>query len=323
VNTFRSLGSFAWATAGLFFAGMSGSLVSQVTAPIDTQIERARRLDSNPLLAPQISDLRPEEEMNLVAPATPGDDDLGQQLILKRSDQYKAFRVFGDFATLWSNNVTLLKDSPLSDGYVIGTVGGQWQPIITPNLIGNITVAQQFFRYMEFSDLDFDSFNAGGNLSYVFQELDGLSPSLGYNYNRLTDDGFGDSFFQVHTISVGVQKPWVVSSAQLVYVGGIAEFDFADPTAPQRNDYRIYAGYQVDLTRSIRAQLFYQIAVYDYTDISRTDLNNTISASGTYKFTEWLSLTAVASGGFNNSSRPVFDYEAFNGGGNVTIDFKF
>lgn len=292
---------------------------------IGTQVERARRLDLNPLLQPEVAQITEEQSTYFGAPSTPGDGDLGQQHILQRQDQYKAFRLFGDFSTLWTNNVTLLDINPQSDTLFIGTVGGQWAPILADSLVANVTVSQQFFRYAEFDGLDFDSFNAGAGLTYVINELDGLSASLGYNYNRLNrGQDYGNEFYNAQSINLTLQKPWALSSAQLLFVGFVAEFDFAGPQVTERNDYRLYAGYQVDLTRDFTASLFYQLALYDYTNFNgRQDLNNTVSASGTYEFTDWFSVTATASGGFNNSNIPVFNYDVFTGGGNITFTLVF
>ena len=283
------------------------------------------RLDLNPLLQPDVAAITQEQSSYIGAPSTPGDSDLGEQLILQRKENYEPFRLIGDFSTLWTNNVSLLDLNPQSDTLFVGTVGGQYTPILTENLLANILVSQQFFRYDEFDGLDFDSFNAGAGLTYVFNELDGLSATLGYNYNRLSRaQQYDDEFYNAQSVIFTLQKPWSISSAQLLFAGFSAQWDFAGPQITQRDTYRLYGGYQVDWSRAFSTTVFYQLALYDYNYFdNRQDLNNTLSANATYQFTDWFSVTGTASGGFNNSSVPVFNYDVFTGGGSITFQVTF
>lgn len=300
------------------------------------QIEESRRFETGESLlrwrtATQASQEEEEEKKKEgeYAPPSPGDDDLGVQMILKRREEYKPLTLFGDATAFYTSNATLVKDNAPGDWFWIGRVGASYQPRILPNLLGEATVQQQFFRYDEFRNLDFDSMNLGGGLTYIIQELWDIAVFGRYNFNRLTygrDTLRGeedDEFFRNHTATFGLQKIFPLSRAHYIYVGHTSQIAISKPSDLQRNDYSLFAGYNVKLTRDVEAQVGYRFAYLDYNFHGREDLNQTVNVGVTYKPVEWLSLLASLSVGLNNSNQPINDYQVYNAGGGLGVQVKF
>jgi hypothetical protein len=257
-----------------------------------------------------------------LAPPSPGDPDLGQQVILKRREKTTPFSAFANVTGFYTNNAALTNAAQVDDFFFVGEVGVSYQPRITRDLVAEITVREAAFRYAKFDELDFESLNLGAGLTYVVRPLGGIALTARYNYNRLTDGSDHDEFFNNQTITVGLLKSFEFSKAHYVYVGYSSIFGFSDPVAPERNEHGIFAGYHASLTRSISSELFYRVALFDYHE-GREDWNQTLAISLKWDVTRWFNVAATASGGFNNSNRDVFDYDVFNTGLSLTGTLTF
>lgn len=246
-------------------------------------------------------------------PSTPGDPDLGQQVLLKKREKITPFNVFANVSGYFTNNAALTDVNMVHDYFMVAEAGASYQRQIVKDLYGEVTIRQAVFRYSEFNELDFDSMNVGAGLTYVLRPIWGVAATARYNYNRLTDGADHDEFFTNQTLTLGLQKTFEFSKAHYFYVGYSSVFGWSDPVAPQRDEYGIFAGYRANLTRSISAEFYYRGAYFDYVN-DRGDWNHTLAFSVKWEPVPWASLSASASLGFNDSNRDVFDYSVFNGG---------
>jgi hypothetical protein len=298
--------------------------LAQTTLP---QVETARRLDQDPALRMEAA-TRPAEESEPV-PASPGDDDLGVQLILKKREQYRPFQVFGDVAGSYTSNAFLTENGARGDYFFAGQVGASYQPLLGRDLLGEITVRQQWVRYERFDTLDFDSLNAGGGLTYLLRDLGEIAVFGRYNFNRLTygqdgaDGDAGSEFYKSHSLSAGLQKVFVVNRAVQVTAGQISEISFADPYIQQRNEYALYGGMHVKWTRHITSDLYYRPSYVDYVATSRNDWVQNVGLALGFQPQPWLQATVSASMAFNESDQAGSDYETFNTGLGIRLQAKF
>jgi len=298
----------------------------QAPAPATTarqaQIDQNRQININQDVSPPPA--QDNTAFDTEAVPSSGDADLGQQLILKEKPKFRPFRVFGGFDSYYTTNVALAKTDQLDDAFFVGQVGASYQPRITESLYGEVTVREQFFRYDEFGVLDFDSFNAGGGLSYILRNFYDIALGGRFNFNRLTDEQQGQEFYKEYALTFTQQKAFVLSRAHYVYVGALQEVNMTDPVIPQRNEYALFTGYQAKLTRNLEAGLYYRLSWFDYATQGRDDLNQNLSVSLSYKIMDWLSLDASTSFGFNNSNQPAFfNYDVINTGGGLSLNYKF
>ncbi|MDQ2659681.1 MAG: hypothetical protein M3Y03_04600, partial [Verrucomicrobiota bacterium] len=189
---------------------------------------------------------------NAHAIASPNDPDLGEQAILKRSENYQAFTVFASLPVSYTSNVALVRTGEQSDVLFTPSFGMSYTPRITKTLYANIGFAQQFFLYNDFDALNFASFDVRAGLVYTVPEWHNLLLRVDYDFNRLSGTDLSREIFVDHSISVGAELPFRIGRAQQVSVGVDLDFSVAaDPSPPERHDYSAFVGYSVNLTRDL------------------------------------------------------------------------
>lgn len=250
--------------------------------------------------------------------------DLGDQVIMKRPEVFNRFSTFADISAFYTGNVALARRDAQPDGYLVSSAGVSWRERLGVDGVFDFGIQESLFRYDQFREFDFDSLNLGGGVSWNLRRLWSTQLFVRYNYNRINSGGYYDErLYDSHAIRVGLQKVWALSQADYILVGGSAEVGFADPTSLQRNEYAVYAAYGIQLTRSVAADLLYRAAVLNYTEVDRRDLNQTIALGLHYQPVEPVQLNLSASASFNRSDRTVFDYDAVNVGGGVSLNIAF
>ena len=304
---------------GLVLAG--GVVNADAQTPVTQSVDRAQLLRNQPptLRDPATGTTTGEG----VAPSSPNDPDLGEQAILKRAEQYNPFTVVVSAPLTYTSNVALVREGEKSDELFTPSFLFGYAPRITRTLYGNVSVAQQMFYYRRFDELNFGSFDARAGLIYNMPQLHNLVLRADYGYNRLTDEDL-DEFFSSHTLNLGAEMPFRIGRAQQISVGIDSAFNLgANPDAPGRNDYSAFAAYTVSLARSFAVNAVFRLAVRDYTEVDRVDVSEIFALGATYRFTEWLAFSAVATYAHNDSDRDIFDYDVANGGGALSVNFRF
>lgn len=267
------------------------------------------------------SENRPLSELTTTgtAPSSPGDNDLGEQVILKRQTKNTPFIFTINTSINYTSNIALINRGALGDSFFLAQAALSYQYKIRDNLILDAGVSEGVFRYNKYTAFDFNSFNIGAGATYIFK---GVALSLRYNYNQLTDNDW-HSFFRQNSITFGAQKTISLNSAVFTYFGGTARINFNSPVVTQRDEYNLYFGARAALTRAFTLDAFYRGGWFHYTDYSRNDFNQTFAASLRYSPRPWFAATASASFGWNISSVNVFSYRVGNAGLDLGLVLKF
>ena len=155
--------------------GLLGTgLLLAVTIPGLSQRPDPTRLGeaTRPLSVPTLQDQAGTEPLgledeNAFAPPSPGDDDLGQQLILKEAPKNRWLSAQVDAFSYWTDNPANLPESGEDDVFWGGRVSLIGQPRIASRLYGDVMVGQQIYRYDRFDLLDYEFFEASIGLVYV------------------------------------------------------------------------------------------------------------------------------------------------------------
>jgi hypothetical protein len=258
------------------------------------------------------------------AAPSPGDPDLGEQLLLTRNERYRSLSLFGSVDEFFTTNAFLTRNNVRSDWFTAMQAGALWLPHISGNLYGQATVRQQLFRYARFSELSFNSTELGAGLIYVFRQLGDLSLSGGYVYNLLTNASSTQEIFHEQVLRFSLQKPFVLSRAHYLYTGLTADVVLAgQPEYALRHRFYGFAGYQVALTRMLSANVFYQIGYLPFLENQRSDWNQIISGSLVLSPTNWFSVSTSLNAAFNASNDSFFEYNVLNVGVGVNALFRF
>ncbi|MEA3091073.1 MAG: hypothetical protein QOJ04_2415, partial [Caballeronia sp.] len=161
-------------------------------------------------------------------------------------------------------------------------------------------------------------------LSYIVPKLHNLMLHAEYDYNRLTFSNSFNDFFSNHSIFLSAELPFRIGRAQQVSLGADTNVSLhADPSPPRRHEFDVYAGYAVNLTRSLSLGAVGRIFVRDYQNIDRTDVSEVLTLSANYRITDYFSAGAASTFAWSQSSRSVFDYEVANIGGTLSLSFRF
>jgi hypothetical protein len=255
---------------------------------------------------------------------SPNDADLGEQQILKRSEEYDPFVASVSVPFYWTSNVALTNAGEQSDFLVTPVAAIAYQPRINKNLSAYVSVREQLFYYDRLTSFDFGSFDVEVGLTYTVPQLYNLVLHFGYDYNRLTKKNSFDDFFSNHVLAFSAEMPFRISRAQQLSVGLDTNVSMAAmPEAPRRHDFDAYVGYSVQLTRALVLSASGRIILHDYVQTDRFDVTEMVSLNASYSITKDINASAIASFAANQSNHSVFNYEVGNGGGAVSFSIRF
>src|SRR5881398_4108567 len=195
------------------------------------------------------------ESGNVVA--APGDADLGEQQILKRTEEYQPFTISAGVPFYWTSNVALTRSGEQSDFVVAPTVAAFYEPRITSTLYGLVDVREQLFYYDRFDNFNFGSFDVEVGFRYLVPQWHNLLLRVEYDYNRLTEKNSFAAFFQNNAFIINPEIPFRFGRAQTLTLGTFANISVAaeesgqppdiNAISAQRSDYGAYLGYSAAL----------------------------------------------------------------------------
>jgi hypothetical protein len=258
------------------------------------------------------------------AAVSPNDPDIGEQQILKRVERYGPFSVSIATPFYYTSNVALVRSGEESDVLFAPAAAVTYAPRFTSMLYGSFTFQHQEFYYDKFSALDFGSTDFRAGLTWILPKAHNLMLRAEYDYNRLTSSNSFNDFFSNHSIYLNAELPFRFGRAQQVALGADTNVSLgASPSAPQRDEFDVYAGYAVSLTRSLSVGAVGRIFIRDYHSIDRTDVSEILAVTANYRITKYFSAGAATTFAWSQSSKSVFDYEVANIGGALSLNFKF
>jgi hypothetical protein len=311
-----------WLVAGLLTTMAALAPVSLLRAQQVSVQDRAE------LLRTPTTSNDPYSEENGVdngrAVESPNDADIGEQEILKRVERYEPFTASVATPFYYTSNVALARTGEQSDVLFAPAAGVTYAPRLTSTLYGSFTLQRQEFYYNKFSALNFGSFDFRAGLSYILPKAHNLMLHAEYDYNRLTSSNSFNGFFSNHSIFLSAELPFRFGRAQQLSLGVDTNVSLdANPSAPQRDEFDVYAGYAVSLTRSLSVSAVGRIFVRDYRSIDRTDVSEILTLTANYRITKYFSAGAASTLAWSQSSKSVFDYNVANIGGALSLTFKF
>jgi hypothetical protein len=250
--------------------------------------------------------------------------DLGAQLPVRPKTNRLAPYVIGNAGLYYTSNPSLSRNGGRGDVYFVGGGGAG----IRPNLIGGLWldghVSQQVYQYAQFSSLNFNYFNAGGGLDYVFQGLGQLTASVRFEYQRFLDGQDLDEFYVNNALTVALYKEFKLNEPMAIQMGWVGSFSLsAEPSSARRNEFDFWLGWRWRILSPLELQTYYMLSLFYYPQSSRLDATSNVGAALNLSLTRWARLTASTSFGANNSTQSVFDYTVVNVGGTLSLEFRF
>ncbi len=309
--------------AGLLTAAATFASVSLLRAQQVSVQDRAQLLRTAP---PSPTDPYSEENGvdNGRASESPNDADIGEQEILKRVERYEPFTASVATPFYYTSNVALARTGEKGDVLVAPTAGFNYAPRFTSTLYGSFGVQHQQFYYDKYSALNFGSFDLHAGLFYILPKVHNLMLRAEYDYNRLTFSNSFNDFFNNHSIFFSAELPFRIGRAQQFSLGVDTNVSLhANPSPPRRDEFDVYAGYAVNLTRALTLGAVGRVFVRDYRNIDRTDVSEVFTLTANYRITKFFSAGAASTLAWSQSNKSVFDYDVANIGGALSLTFKF
>lgn len=310
-------------------------LAALISLPAAAQMVGSSGLDASRrteaiTLKPAVTTLRSDvsftsdvpDDFAAYAPTTPGDNDIGEQLILRQREKQDDFLVQADGFAFWTNNAAHVSAGGKSDGFWGWRSSVNWHPRLSSRLIADVGVSQDMFRYNKYGVLDFESFSATAGLVWVEPRLRNTAFILQYEFNRLSQDF--DGLMDSHSIRFGVQKLFIINRRNSISTSIMGDWDL-DNNIPQlkRDEYIADVAWRFLLTRKVELSVNYRYTWFDYADVDRADSFHSMGLNMVYTPQKWLQIYAGASYSFNDSNFDVYDYEAANVGGGLGARVKF
>ena len=301
-----------------FLALIPGSGAQQVSVQDRAQLLRS----SSPPSSDPYSEENGVEEGHAVE--SPNDADIGEQQILKRVERYEPFTASVALPFYYTSNVALVRSGEESDVVAAPALGLSYAPRFTSTLFGSFGLQRQEFYYDKFTALNFGSFDFRAGVTYILPKAHNLMLRGEYDYNRLTFSNSFNDFFENHSLFLSAELPFRIGRAQQISVGVDTNVSLsANPSVPRRDEFDVYVGYAVSLTRSLSVGAVGRVFVRDYRSFSRTDVSEVLALTANYRITKNFSAGVATTLAWSQSDLSVFDYEVANVGGALSFSFKF
>ena len=287
-----------------------------------SQIERARQFDATR----ETHDVATAPAA-LSLPEAAGGTDLDsfgvQQMLVCGPERARYFRVIGEISGFVTDNVGLSRRDPVSDSFMVGTFGIDYRRPLKRGFQVDAGFQAAMFRYNEYSQLNFNSFDVGAGLSYHLKKLGGVDLSARYSFNVLQGASSGDTLFENHTITAAVEKIFQFSKAHYALLGISGRAGFATPRINERHELGVYAGYHIEPLPRLDVDLGYRYGYYVYTVGGRRDHNQTASLGVKYRFRDWWSASMSSFYVWDHSNQEALSFRAGSLGGALTLLFRF
>jgi hypothetical protein len=262
---------------------------------------------------------------NAYAPVSPGDDDIGQQLILKRNEKSLPFAAWLDSSIYWTDNAANVNRDEIDDWFYVGGVNLAWQQRLGGRYYGDVYAGQHWYRYDELSELDYESGEASAGVLVVLPELGNSIFHVHYYYQRITQ-GIGDgAIYETHNARVGLQKTFLINRVNSLNASLMSSFAMdTEPEELQRHEHSLLLGYNYRVMHDWTISLSYRLAYYDYFNLEgREDWYHNFGAALTWRPCENFEASLGYYFTLNDSNYEVFSYESQLAGPAFAVRFKF
>lgn len=254
-----------------------------------------------------------------------GESDIGQQMILKREEENDPFMVWLDSSGFWTDNAANVNEGNIEDFFLVAGVNIAWQQALGGRFYADAYVAQHWYRYDELRALDYESGEASAGILIALPELANSILHVHYYYQRVTQDISEDAIYETHNVRVGLNKKFVINRLSGISVALLSSFALsADPEELQRHEHSFSAGYNLKLSSTWAAALFYRLAYYDYINLDgRYDWYHNFGLALTWRPCENFEVSLGYNFTLNESNYDVFSYQAHLAGPSVVASYKF
>jgi hypothetical protein len=288
-----------WAVLALCLFLSAVSFASAQDVRVETQ-QQARARDENTREAQ-------------AAPEEASDPELGDINLVSRVPRPKMF-TFSTLQTLnYSSNAFLARDDTENDFFWNGRVAASFVPYATRNFTPRLTFSQDWFRYDDFSELDFDAQTLQLDLKYDLNRDDTWFVDGSYAVTRLSSPDTGE-FYRYGYLNGSITHRAQLGTAPInLEVSGGAYWRHGDPSLSDRVSGYLNVAAIYNIRETIQLSGFTrpegQHYTHDASGSSREDFNLTVGATLSWTPNQYMALAATASyiGNFSTVGERRYD----------------
>lgn len=310
----------------LHFSSFGVLLTAQTISDPARATTSASTVNVPQMREPELQPLAELEEDNTFAPATPGDSDIGMQLILKKQEKARPFSVWADSSLFWTDNAANVNSGKIDDWFYNGGVNLSAQLRVHSRFFADAYLAQHWYEYDKLDVLNYQLGDVKLGGLVIMPELANTILHAHYQYQRITTEIDDDPIYQSHSVRVGAQKTFLIDRLNSLNFYGFANFAFdTEPSVLGRHEYALQAAYNFKIMRDLIFTLAGRVTYFDYFDfpVSRHDWFQTYGASLTWRPKEYVELGAHYNYSINSSSFEAFDYETQLAGPSLLLRIRF
>ncbi len=205
------------------------------------------------------------------APLSPGDADLGEQRVLTTLEDYQPFNFLLTEQAIWTDNAALTENVELSDFYSNTGLRLGYVPLIAANTYGEISAGYSFYRYADYSTLDFDDLEASLGVIHVFRDLSDLSSGCATTTLACSRHATTPSCSPTTRSSSASTSRSRSAHATWPSVATGSEFSLdGNPEYASRNEHGITIGHEYRPLDRLSLASYYQLYVHDYRGAAAT-----------------------------------------------------
>jgi hypothetical protein len=258
-----------------------------------------------------------------VLPSPDAAGEFGEQVIIRKNAAFNPWRVDLDLQGFHTDNVALAP-TKVEDYFLRAGLAVRYLNRINADWNLEFGLGQDFLRYDHFSSLNFDKTNASAGLSTRLSWLGGATALLRYDFDYLTEEGFGSQIMTSHAILTGFIKSWQLTEDQRLFVGLLSEPDLAvDPEISVRHEHGLNVGYTLKLTERITTRLTGRGAYQVSPNSGRSEWRYQARVSLLYQITDSVNVGASTGCIWNLSNKDRFDYNNQLTGAYLNLEYRF
>jgi hypothetical protein len=282
-----------------------------------------------PLAGPQLLEEDSPAESGVMdendfAPESPGDGDIGQQLILKEAARERWLSAQVDTFSFWGDNPANLSSGEDDDVFWGSKVSLGAQPRLTGRLHLDAFASQELYRYDENSFLDYEYLQAGLGLIYLEPRLADSILFLQGHYGHTTGDSFGQDGIDSFSILSGIQKTILFDRRNSLHLNLMGDWDVSTDVGDlEHAEYIADLSYRFKIMRDLVLSASYRFTLFDYYNVDRRDGLNILGLYLTYSPYKWMNIYTGGTFNINESNVEAFDYHATSLGGGLGIQIRF
>lgn len=265
------------------------------------------------------------EKEETTAPESPGDADLGDQVILSSTERRKAFTAWLDSSLFWTDNAYNIGGVKTEDWFYVGGLNLAWQQPLGGRFYADAYAGQHWYRYDEDTRLNYDLGEIRLGVLAVLPELRNAILSLHYGYQRITDGIDHEELYEAHLIRLGLQKTFLIDHRNSIAAGVLTSF--ATGTSPdilQRHEYALQLAYNLKLTSQLHLSTVYRLSYFDYFNFQgREDWYQNMGVSLNYLPSDNFEISLGYYFAVNSSNNSFFDYQTQLGGISLAAKIRF